>query len=376
MSEPSSSVVVARTHEEASRHLAGWARLYAERLESNLFLRPEFLLPLLEHDADERPFCLLFVLDDAGRTIGLAVLDDGEGEGSPFARTVSTWEHPLLFDATPMLHRRHADEAAAVLWSWLTDFQRPWSFVRWARVRLESAAWTALAGAIDGAGSRWWARRVYRRPLLEVPRDHEAWLASLSRSRRKSVRRIERKLAAAGRPELRVQENDLHEVRERFLEMEAAGWKGQEGTALRCNPRQERFFRSASDSLARAGAARFLELTLDGRSIAITANFVDGDTLYAYKTAYDPSAAELSPGVAIESALVRHLAKSGAACRIDSCAEDDSHLAGLWRQRATIGELVCSTGSISALSVGAAPRVRRSRRVAREWWRGLRRAAG
>ncbi|MGB3470731.1 MAG: GNAT family N-acetyltransferase, partial [Erythrobacter sp.] len=85
-----------------------------------------------------------------------------------------------------------------------------------------------------------------------------------------------------------------------FLTLEAAGWKGDAGTALAEAEATRALFIQVMDGASKAGRLQRLSLTLDGRRIAMLASFVTAPGAYSFKTAFDENFAAFSPGMLLQ----------------------------------------------------------------------------
>ena len=74
---------------------------------------------------------------------------------------------------------------------------------------------------------------------------------------------------------------------ERFLELEASGWKGREGGALAASDENLGFGRAVLQEASRRGRLHMVGIDCDGRPVARRCSLIAGDGSYAFKTAYD-----------------------------------------------------------------------------------------
>src|SRR3546814_2760979 len=81
-----------------------------------------------------------------------------------------------------------------------------------------------------------------------------------------------------------------------FVRIEASGWKGAAGTALRNMPALERFFENVVTRFGAAGQCEITALEVDGKIISAQLGTMVGDTYCSHKIAYDEAYARLSPG--------------------------------------------------------------------------------
>ena len=140
---------------------------------------------------------------------------------------------------------------------------------------------------------------------------------------------------------------------EDFLMLEAEGWKGEAGTAMRERPGEAAFLRAMLAGAAAAGALRRFALHLSGRPAAMVIGLKGGDGgLYTYKIAHDPSLARFSPGVMAMLMVTRHVLGSDDLVYADSCAaEGHPMIDGLWRERRTLHDWIVPAGAPSRLLV-------------------------
>jgi CelD/BcsL family acetyltransferase involved in cellulose biosynthesis len=135
-------------------------------------------------------------------------------------------------------------------------------------------------------------------PVRGVSRD--AWWGGLSKNLRSDLKRGEKRWAeeTGGSPAVRfLSGGDASPgLLDRYVELEAAGWKGREGTALACKEEDVRLWR---DVVARLAERRWLEwhvLEREGRPAAMHLAARMGKSLLLLKLAYDEALAKSSPG--------------------------------------------------------------------------------
>jgi CelD/BcsL family acetyltransferase involved in cellulose biosynthesis len=83
---------------------------------------------------------------------------------------------------------------------------------------------------------------------------------------------------------------------ERFLALEAAGWKGRRGTAIAGDPRLVSFYSSIARSAAEGRWVALRALEMGGRPAAMHFGLAYRGTYYLPKPAYDETLAPCSPG--------------------------------------------------------------------------------
>ena len=151
--------------------------------------------------------------------------------------------------------------------------------------------------AAAGAGGRAVAERLLQRaPLLEVSGTWQAYAATRGRSLLSDLRRRTRRLAERGAVTLvEAGPADARAAFEDLLALEAAGWKGERGTAMASRPATLRFYSEVVDWAAARGSLRLALLRLDDRPLAGLLGLEEDGVHYLLKCAYDPAESAHSP---------------------------------------------------------------------------------
>ncbi|GAB1715081.1 MAG: hypothetical protein NTAFB05_01230 [Nitrobacter sp.] len=172
------------------------------------------------------------------------------------------------------------------------------------------------------------------RELSRVERPFADWSLG-PRKKSTSTRKKLRQLSSVGIVEI-VNERTPDSTQaafETFLELEAASWKGEEGTALLCDAGDAAFARRLIENLAAFGLASVALLCVDGEAIAAQVLFYSGQRAYTWKTAFNASFARFSPGVLLADKAIRNLVESGQIATIDSCSFPGGFMAQLLTSR-------------------------------------------
>ncbi len=182
--------------------------------------------------------------------------------------------------------------------------------------------------------------------LAAGQRPEDYYTAALSGKKRKELRRQLTRLSELGDIGfLRQHDSDgLGDWVEHFLELEAAGWKGKAGSALAGLAATAGLFKQAMHGAAAQGRLERLALTLDGRPIAMLANFITPPGAFSFKTAFDEDYARFSPGVLLQCDNLLMLDRQDIAWT-DSCASADHPMIDhIWRERRAIGRVSIAIG--------------------------------
>jgi CelD/BcsL family acetyltransferase involved in cellulose biosynthesis len=344
-----------------------WRALAALAAEPNCFAEHWFVaasLPTMGEGRDIR----IAEVRRAGRLIGVLSLAVEPRYGRLAVAHVENWCHHHMFLGTPLV-------AAGE----------------------EEAFWRALLDALDRSG--WAPNFLHLRALVEdgpvhrgllaarngarVHREVRAFLASdlgpqayyeqaVRQKKRKELRRLRNRLAELGPVETHILADGaaLDDWAERYLAMEAAGWKGRAGTALAGNQRTARFFKEALAAAWAEKRLQFLRLDLAGRPIAMLVNFLSAPGSFSFKTVFDEDHARFSPGVLIQ---IENLAilDDPAIRWMDSCAaEDHPMIDSLWMERRALVRITVRLKGAHRFPVFAASR------ALEEGWRVLKRLRG
>jgi CelD/BcsL family acetyltransferase involved in cellulose biosynthesis len=117
---------------------------------------------------------------------------------------------------------------------------------------------------------------------------------------RRDLRRRGNKLRQLGPVEFEVSFRGPGVVQayERFLAVEASGWKGAEGagTAIALHPRYVDLYRGLLERFAPMGGVEISELRVGGRCVAAQLALIVDGVWYLLKTGYDESLAAMAPG--------------------------------------------------------------------------------
>jgi Acetyltransferase (GNAT) domain len=201
----------------------------------------------------------------------------------------------------------------------------------------ESTSYAAVVAAMAANG---------RAPLLVAestrPIATRTFGVKKSGSTRKKLRQDWNRLSALGVVDV-VNHRDASEVGaafETFLALEAASWKGAQGTALLSDAKDAAFVRRLLADLAARGDASVALLRLDGRALAAQVLMYCGTTAYTWKTAYHADYAKYSPGALLIDKVTEELFVVPGIDAIDSCSDGGGIMAQLWAGRRAAVDLL------------------------------------
>lgn len=321
--------------------------LAAHASQPNPFFEEWHLFPSLEA-LDPRSEVMVFWLEDAeGQALGLLPLKRELGYyGRPIPHW-RNWMHANCFLGAPLVRAGFEAVFWPALFEWLDSAGALPMFVHLAGMPLE----TALADELEAclARSHRAGRRVHvvERAMLASVLEPQAYLEEvLSTKRRKELRRQRRRLEECGAVETEFlrDDSDLQAWIAAFLALEAAGWKGKQGSATANDPDKAAIFTRALHGAAACDKLERRTLRLDGAPIAMLASFYTPPGAFSYKTAFDEEFARFSPGVLLQVENLDSLSDP-AIDWVDSCASADHPMIDhMWRERRRIARYSIGIG--------------------------------
>jgi len=275
-------------------HAYGWHRSYLTALESNPSVVSFFVLR-----AHGRPVAIVPLKAEQQQRFGLAV------------DVLTLPLHPHLPVADVLCA---SDVAGHDVVDSLLRFLRA-ERIRWDVIRFADVLHDSPLAALRA--ERWW-RMVVRATrtcdFVACDRPYDTIMHSFSKNFRSNLNKARNKLAKESGVEFESVLKpglDMNRCFAEFLELEASGWKGREGTgtAIRLHPELLRFYESLIAELSPAGEVVLNCLRVAGAPIAAQFCVRDEDTLYVLKLAYDEHRARLAPG----NMLLERVIQSGIA---------------------------------------------------------------
>ncbi|MFZ2997469.1 GNAT family N-acetyltransferase [Sphingobium sp.] len=318
---------------------ARWSALAQDAAEANAFYAPDMLGAAIDHLASDGTVRMIEARDGA-ELIGLLPVVLRQRHGRLPIGCVANWMHDHCFFGAPVIRRGREVAAWRGLLQQLDD--APWARGFLHLQALDAAGANAAALEAVCVEQRRGRREIHRydRAMLRSDLTADAyWDTHVRSKKRKELRRLQKRLADMGTVEqhLLVEPRELPRWCADFLALEASGWKGREGTALSCKPADAAFFRAACAAAFEAGRLHMLRIDLDGRAIAMLANFRHGAGAFSFKIAFDEELGRFSPGVLIEIANLHAVQADDAIAWMDSCAAPGHPMIdSLWAERRTI----------------------------------------
>ncbi len=319
-----------------------WQELAARAVEPNIFYEPVWMRAVSDHARDYRDAKVLLAWDGAAkkRLLGLMpVWTAWRALKLPLPVLVA-WQ-PYAPLRTPLLDREMTDAAA----HGLID----------AAVAAGAEALFLPLQTTDGLALRALRRALKKRELacelqnrrerarLNTTSDADTLLlGSLGAKKMKELRRQRNRLADGGDVSLRIASSpaEVSAALEKFLALEASGWKGKRGTALLQNPGDAAFIRETAKALAARGEFEVLTLDIGERTAASCIVIKRERQAYFFKLAHDERESKNSPGVQLTLDLTRRLCADGRIEEVDSTADSNHPMIDhIWRDRLSLADV-------------------------------------
>ncbi len=344
---------------------AEWRDLVMHAAEPNPFYTPEYLNALEAADGARRAE-ILSVRRSGGTLLGLVPLISAwDAYRLPVAAHVAHF--PYIPFGTPVLSSDDPQRAAQALIEKASALSIPAMVFPFARLDGPTAAALDAALAERGLSSR--AVNRHERAVLDATGDAEAYLrAGLGSKKLKDLRRLRHRLDEMGTVSITIAKTpqDAGLALARFLDLEAKGWKGEQGTGLGQSAGDRAFIEKAAQSMAANGQFEIVEMWLDAHLLATGIVLRAGRTAVFFKTAYDEDYAKFSPGVQLTVELTRQFCADPEIDFADSsAAANHPMIERIWRERISVGDLIVPTRrglaaktAIAAITARAAARAR------------------
>ncbi|HQS71216.1 MAG: cellulose biosynthesis protein CelD [Novosphingobium sp. 28-62-57] len=324
-----------------------WAELADAATTPNPFFEDWYLLPSYQA-FDPHGTGSIFSLYIGAELVGLLPLTQPHRYGRWPLPHFATWLHPNAFLGAPLVRAGCEALFWEALLEWAdTNGSARALFLHLPAMPLENPLTQALFDVARHEHRKAALVMRQQRALLHSPLLPDLYLErALTGKKRKELRRQHARLAEQG--ELAFARHDdsagLGEWTEAFLDLESRGWKGAGGSALASDPATAALFRQALAGAAAAGKLERLALTLDGRPIAMLANFLTPPGSFSFKTAFDENYARFSPGVLLQRENLALLSRPEITW-CDSCATPDHPMIdSLWTERRPIGRISVAIG--------------------------------
>ncbi|MBM81515.1 MAG: hypothetical protein CMJ78_13120 [Planctomycetaceae bacterium] len=330
--------------------LREWELLEGYAIEGNAFLSPNFILPALKHlTPDSNPWVMLVERQDESfpRLVGVGVFEEQATSTLMPLPHLKSYQCILSFFDGLLVEESCAPAVLDAIFQWMAKNSDRWHGLSFRSRSLNSKLDRELTEAANRNGVVWHLDAEHERPMISLnDLPHDVLTDLYSRSRRKTIKRNWRRLERHGDVEFRVGTDASESAAriEKFLQLESAGWKSDEGTALALIEREKDFFSEMVGQFSQRSHAVFGELVVAGQVVGSSINLISGSTGFAFKIGREAEFAAASPGTLTDFALLKSCKREFAdLTAFDSCAKPGSYLEGIWPWRLQVGSGLFAT---------------------------------
>jgi CelD/BcsL family acetyltransferase involved in cellulose biosynthesis len=292
--------------------LAGeWRTLCEHSRYDEPFYRPEWIAAYVRAFAQDKTVVLATARSGGRLTAVLPLIQENGLIGGLPARKLRAAGnvHTCRFD---LVHRVGFGEAVIpAVWDALQSMPG-WDLLELPDVVIRGAA-GELARLASTQGYATHATRAATSPYVTLPTPEGLEphpVARIDSKFRSNLRRRMRKLQLRGPIKL-ICTRQADERLAYFYELERAGWKGADRSAIVCNARTREFYEQVARWCERLGTLCIYTLECAGRPVAMFYGLQQRSRYFLLKTAYDESFSDCSPGQLITQEVLRALAAEG-----------------------------------------------------------------
>lgn len=319
--------------ELSQSEIAAWRDLSEHAVEPNPFHDPDFVLAACQ-GLGATGVALLVVASSGQWLACLPVHRARRWRRIPLPGLV-TWRNLYCFLGTPLMRIDAAEEVAELLLR--EGSKHGGTFLGLDLLATDGPVGAAVERAEDELGLRpieFWG---FERATLER-RPEQTYLA-LSAKHRRNFGRLRRRLEESLSSPLELRDRSLDPAGwQEFLDVEASGWKGGDGTGTAmATIGHGEFFLEVCRRLAPRGMLQLVAAEVGGRTAAMLCSLVAGETSFTFKIASAADLLEYSPGVQVEILYLDFFHENGRLRAADSCAEPGNQMINrLWPDRRRI----------------------------------------
>jgi hypothetical protein len=351
-----------------------FADLSARASMPNLHMSPAAVLAACGTVLDERNCIILVVEDSADRShlLGVWALSRSRPAWTMGLPVLSASPVPL-FDvlSLPVVDAGCGDEMLGLMLEHVRASPALPGLIRCPSWPLQSDVSASLIRALPGVEGRLalyeqWPRAVWQPPEGQDAASYLQLAMGSAYKKRLSSRRALERTGTIGFELYRGAAAIA--ALPRFLALENAGWKGEQGTSIASSGSHVAYLTALVAGFARDDAVMIGELVRDGETIAMDIMATGSGSVLGLKKAFDERLAKFSPGVQLSMLIVGALMQEPGIHRLDSGMDDSVPADGqIWSERQPMAHGLITLGAGPAAWVaGQALRLRqklRSRRM-------------
>lgn len=324
-----------------------WADLAQNTSTPNPFYAPTFFLPATKNVSHKVRWKIFVVQEQETKKL-TGFFPFTVHKNSYFFNEFSLWKTPLNFLTTPLIRAGHEEHVWKAVWSQVTQQGNKCDLLRFPMNQASGRIHQELQTLIRNELLVTFETEHYARAQLEQGMPYEQYIKhSIGGRHLRNYRRLLRNLKKEGEVEFRVssQGDEAASWANWFIELEASGWKGAEGTALRNIQGQADFFHELVKLGFQDLSVQMVGLFFNDHPIAICCLLLSQQGAFTYKIAFDEDYKKYSPGVLLELEMTETFLDEQRLDWLDSCAVPNHPMINrLWGERRSIQDLTVSSG--------------------------------
>jgi len=282
------------------------------------FRRWPWLATWWDQYGDGTALCVLCVRDAGESVLGIAPfwIETSRARGR-IVRLLGSGE--VCTDYTGVIATTGSEDAVTdALANWLTNTATnndddsgdrvPWDLMELTGIVEQDETTRRLIDKLGSLGNT-----IHEQPgmncwRIALPETWEDYLAMLSKSHRKQIRRLENRVLATDRAELytATNRNELKTGMEILVDLHQRRRKSLDQPGCFSSTAFSRMMHAVAERLLDEDQLRLHWLTLDDKPVAAEFQLRGGDVRYAYQAGVDPDSLDQEPGRLINIATIQH----------------------------------------------------------------------
>jgi CelD/BcsL family acetyltransferase involved in cellulose biosynthesis len=287
-----------------------WEALRLRSLEPTPFAGPGWQLAWWEAFSERDWMPRLVTARNHGRLSGLVplVIVQDIRMGSRCA-VLRLWENPISNRSHFLLDEDDIQQgSAALVEAILHHPMLTWNIADLQSLSLDGRATSAVVEALARRQVPYGVDQGHDSPFRDLPDDWPTLFSGLSKSFRKTLRRVE---SRASREGLTVRHSSRLSGLSPALEVSRTTWQYAAGTAIVSSPATQRFYENMVRGAEGSGTLRISTLWKEETPIAFEINLFDAGVAYNLKGGFDPAYSGLSPGLVLRQRVLQDAIESG-----------------------------------------------------------------
>ena len=147
--------------------------------------------------------------------------------------------------------------------------------------------------------------------------DRRATLEGTRKSIRRAIKKLEKEEITSSYQVVNTR-SELQEALRIYGQLESAGWKGREGSAIEFDNQQGAFYYDVLNAYIDQGRAKVHQLKFGEKVVASLLTIEDEQMNIALKTTYDEAYAKYAPGRLLDYYMLQEMLKDGCQLKIEN----------------------------------------------------------